>query len=231
MHIQHISLYLKRFFAFLVDLLLYSVIFTVVYIKLIFPLLDPFEDSIYPITLLLYFFLFQFYCIIVEYFGRGASPGKNLLKIKVVSIDSAQLSFAQIILRNLSKVILFIPPLFLMNEVYLYIAFRKKFSDFISNSEIAGVRKKLKINFSNKEKKLIDVELQQQLELSLHLDEINLLKKFHAGSKYLTEDFKNNFFTQFLGRVSERIFLSSNEITKINPHILFANILYKIKNV
>lgn len=231
MHIHNISLNLKRFFAFIVDLLLLSIIFTIIYLKFIYDLLDPFENSIYPITIILYILFLQFYCIIFEYFTWGTSPGKYLYKIRIASKESNKLSITRILIRNLSKVILFVPPLFLMNEVYLFIALKKKFSDHISDSEITEVLRKLKVKFSEKEKQLIDRELQQQLNISLQFDEINLLKKFYTSSKYLNEEFKKNFLTKFLDHFSERIILTSKEISEINPHILLTNILYKLKYV
>ncbi|MBU2444717.1 MAG: hypothetical protein KJ666_03980, partial [Bacteroidetes bacterium] len=61
MYNTHISLYLKRFFAFVIDIAIFSFLFVLIYSQFIYGWLDPFEDSIYPITVILYVILFQIY--------------------------------------------------------------------------------------------------------------------------------------------------------------------------
>lgn len=230
MHVPHISLYLKRFFAFVIDIAIFTILFVLIYSQLIYNWLDPFEDSIYPITIILYVILFQFYFFTAEYLTKGFTPGKYFLNIKIVSNDGSAPSVFQFLIRSLTKVVLFIPPLFVLNELYLFIAFKKKFSDHFSNTEISFVPKRIKFVIDNADRKFIDSELQNEMSVELSSLELNLLKAFYRDAKFLNDETKQRLLTSILQNISEKISTSTKEIAAINPQSLLINILYKLKN-
>lgn len=230
MHVPHISLNLKRFFAFVIDIAIFTILFVLIYTQLIYNWLDPFEDSIYPITIILYVIFFQIYFFIAEYLTKGFTPGKYFLNIKIVSNDGSVPGLIQFLIRSLTKVILFIPPLFVLNELYLFIAFKKKFSDHFSNTEITSVPKRIKIVINNADRKLIDLEIQNELSVDLNPLELNLLKAFYRDEKFLNDEVKQNLSISILQNISDRIILPTKDIAAINPKSLLINILYKLKN-
>lgn len=230
MYNTHISLYLKRFFAFVIDISIFSFLFVLIYSQLIYGWLDPFEDSIYPITIILYVILFQIYFFIVEYLAKGFTPGKYFLNIKIISINGSEPGFIQLLIRSLTKVVMFIPPLFVLNEVYLFIAFKKKFSDRFSNTEITSISKRKKFVIDKADKKLIEPELQNELSVTLNQTEIDLLKSFYRDAKFLNNETRQSLLSSIIQNISDKISLSSKQITEINSQSLLLNILYKLKH-
>lgn len=230
MYNTHIRLYLKRFFAFVIDIVVFTILFVLIYSQLIYNRLDPFEDSIYPITIILYVILFQFYFFTAEYLTKGLTPGKYFLNIKIVSNDGSAPSVFQFLIRSLTKVVLFIPPLFVLNELYLFIAFKKKFSDHFSNTEITSVPKRIKFVIDNADRKFIDSELQNEMSVELSPSELILLKAFYHDAKFLNNESRQSLLTSILQNISKKNSTSTKEIATLNPQSLLINILYKLKN-
>ncbi|MBU2447285.1 MAG: RDD family protein, partial [Bacteroidetes bacterium] len=204
---------------------LFSFLFVLIYSQFIYGWLDPFEDSIYPITVILYVILFQIYFFIAEYLTKGFTLGKYFLNIKIVSNYGSLLGLIQLLIRSLTKVVLFIPPLFVLNELYLFIAFKKKFSDHFSNTEITSVPKKIKSVIDNADRKFIDPELQNEMSVELSPLELNLLKAFYRDAKFLNNESRQSLLTSILQNISDKILLSTKDISAINPQSLLINIV------
>ena len=63
------------------------------------------------VAVVVYLFVLAFYDLAFEVFMNGQSPGKKVMKIKVISLDGAQASVGQYLLRWLFRIIDFgIPP-------------------------------------------------------------------------------------------------------------------------
>jgi hypothetical protein len=193
-------------------------------------LFEPFEDSVYPISIILYVFLFQLHFFITEYLTKGFSPGKFFLSIKIISNDGNAPGLVQFLIRSMTKVILFIPPLFVLNELYLFTAFKKKFSDHFSNTEITSIPKRKKFVIDKADKKLIEPKLQNELSITLNQTEINLLKKYYREAKFLNDETRQNLLASIIQDISDKISISSKQIIEIKPRSLLINILCKLKH-
>jgi hypothetical protein len=130
----------------------------------------------------------------------------------------------------MTKVILFIPPLFVLNELYLFTAFKKKFSDHFSNTEITSIPKRKKFVIDKADKKLIEPKLQNELSITLNQTEIDLLKKYYREAKFLNDETRQNMLASIIQDISDKISISSKKITEINPQSLLINILCKLKH-
>ncbi len=100
----------RRMFAFLVDLLLISAV-----MGTISGFIDSFFSLIFSkmvavaINALISFCVVQLYWIITEYKWGGRTVGKKLFKIKVIDSEALPLTFSQVLLRNLLRIVDLLP--------------------------------------------------------------------------------------------------------------------------
>jgi len=67
----------------------------------------------------------------------GATVGKSLFRVRVVAAGGGRASFAEILLRNLSKVPELLPPMFLLFMVWpFFTQFRQRCGDIIANTAV-----------------------------------------------------------------------------------------------
>ncbi len=100
----------RRMFAFMIDLLLISAVMGAMskFINSFFSLI--FSDIVAAaINVLISFCVIQLYWIITEYKWGGRTVGKKLFNIKVIDSEALPLTFAQVLLRNLLRVIDLMP--------------------------------------------------------------------------------------------------------------------------
>jgi uncharacterized RDD family membrane protein YckC len=122
--IQNLSLLISRGFAFSIDNLIAFIIVLVIYHRI--------TSTIVSIPLLVFIcvMIYEFYFLLFEIFFRR-TPGKFFLGLKVV-FQSNELSnenyfsrifksFYEILIRNLTRVLIFTPPLFFWNELLIII--------------------------------------------------------------------------------------------------------------
>jgi len=142
--IKTLSLLISRLLAFLMDLIILLILFSFLRIKAI----ESIKDNLLFVSLMVllvfqsYFFLFELI------FGR--TPGKFVfgLKLKPEKVSDEERKSTLILryifdlfIRNFSRTIILLPPLFLLNEILILIFFKgKSFSEVISG---------LKVDFKN----------------------------------------------------------------------------------
>lgn len=108
-----------RVSALLIDLLI-MVVALVALTVAIFTMLISWESPLAwevaaVIWLLGFFLLRNFYFVLFEAGGRGATPGKRLMKIRVAARDGGRLPFSSVLARNLMRELeLFLPLGFLL---------------------------------------------------------------------------------------------------------------------
>jgi len=111
----------ERLMAFLLDLMIIGVLMVVIFLGGLLVAMGTF--SLEPIALMLVgvFVVRHFYFMAFEMFWQGATPGKRLLKLKVISRDGGRLQADAIIGRNLMRdVELFVPMVALLAPEQLY---------------------------------------------------------------------------------------------------------------
>ena len=102
-----------RFLAWLVDLLgvlgLLFLVNTAVHLLFIFT-----PDAAAGVSILLTFAVPIFYGIVFEGFWRGQTPGKRLLRLRVMDARGLRLDLRQVIIRNLLRAVDGLPALYLV---------------------------------------------------------------------------------------------------------------------
>lgn len=142
--VRKFSLLFSRFFAYVIDSLIIILILILSH-KHFFKILVLNEFSVVITSLIyyeLYFFLFE---LILK-----ATPGKLFFGLRVKGISKISFSSSlkgfiefilQLFIRNFSRILIFIPPLFLWNEILVLMYYGgKSFSEVITN---------LKVEFKN----------------------------------------------------------------------------------
>ena len=92
-----------RGLALLIDLVIQTVLWIVLLIILLFIIGDS-KFGI-GISLIVAFVLFWFYPVIFEVFYNGATPGKKVMKLRVVHDDGTPIAITSSIIRNFMLVI------------------------------------------------------------------------------------------------------------------------------
>lgn len=137
--IQKISLLISRLFAFLIDTIL-VVIISVYYFKIIsvYPNEDFLRSSI------AFVLLFQFYFFVFEFLFR-ATPGKFLFGLRInvskkgtnYRINFFIYRIFNVFVRNFLRVLLFMPPLFILSEIFILIFYKGiSFSEVITKIRV-----------------------------------------------------------------------------------------------
>ncbi|RAV29808.1 RDD family protein [Sinomicrobium soli] len=94
----------ERILAYVVDMLI-KIAYVIVVYQLLFvvlginDVLEGMDQWSYVAVLLIFFLPFIFYTLVFESLLEGQTPGKRLLKIKVVKIDGYQASFGDYLIR------------------------------------------------------------------------------------------------------------------------------------
>src|SRR3990167_10164827 len=93
---------LTRFLAWGIDLACIFVVSSILGILLgIFGLISL--DFSRALTVLAYFFISISYSIVTEWYWRGQTIGKRLLRLRVMDVQGLRLQFSQIMIRNLMR--------------------------------------------------------------------------------------------------------------------------------
>ncbi|MEM9068393.1 MAG: RDD family protein [Myxococcota bacterium] len=106
----------ERFIAFAMDLILLVLIATVVLIFFLFAGAGTGLTSVIGIGMIFTFLIRHGYFMFFETHWQGSTPGKRLMKLKVVSRDGSGLSTDAVVARNLMRDLeLFVPAAILSN--------------------------------------------------------------------------------------------------------------------
>jgi uncharacterized RDD family membrane protein YckC len=105
-----------RFMAWLVDFFAVSALMTILgYFLLLLQVLSP--DAAGATSALGYFIIQIGYGIMCEWFWRGQTIGKRLLRLRVVDAEGLRLQFSQVVIRNLFRVVDALPLFYFVGGV------------------------------------------------------------------------------------------------------------------
>ncbi len=82
------------------------------------------QDAYHGLVILLYFVTSIFYAILFEWFWNGQTIGKKLLNLRVMDVQGLELSFYQIVIRNLLRFVDLLPARYCVGGVSCF--FTKK---------------------------------------------------------------------------------------------------------
>jgi uncharacterized RDD family membrane protein YckC len=106
----------SRFLAWLVDLVLYTSIGGALS-RVLIPLMALAPDIGLALNVLMIFAVPIAYGIVCEGFWRGQTPGKRLLRLRVMDSGGLRLDLRQVIIRNLLRFVDMLPQLYLVGGI------------------------------------------------------------------------------------------------------------------
>jgi uncharacterized RDD family membrane protein YckC len=131
---QHVAGPVTRFLAFSVDLAAIAVISQLLgQFALITSIFNP--DVALAVRTVSYFAVSIGYSILLEWIWRGQTLGKRVLKIRVIDADGYRLRPAQIVIRNLLRVVDLLPALYAVGGVSCLVSKNyQRIGDFAANT-------------------------------------------------------------------------------------------------
>jgi len=89
------------------------------------------------VAIVLFFVVNVGYGIVLEWFWRGQTLGKRLLRLRVMDVQGLRLQFSQIVIRNLLRVVDGMPLLYLLGGLALYISrYNQRLGDLAANTVV-----------------------------------------------------------------------------------------------
>ena len=138
----------SRFSAFFIDYLIQNTIavsLSVVYTSYMF-LEDVFSSYVQAIIIILYFLLSFGYFVFFEYKTNGQTPGKKLLKLRVIKKTGEPVGIKECLLRNIIRIL----DMLIIGAIF--IIFTKNYSrigDIVSNTIVIKEQKQKAFLISN----------------------------------------------------------------------------------
>lgn len=170
---EHVSLNFKlaglgsRGTAYIIDTLIIGVIygsFTYAMVKLSTTdlFLESFQDMsgyVTALIILILFLLWWGYFVLFEYFASGRTPGKMLAGIKVIQDNGQSLTFLSSMIRNLFRIVDFLPFLFLVGILLIFFHPRYKRVGDIAGGTLVIYKRKAR----TKKKKALPLQKEPEL--------------------------------------------------------------------
>jgi uncharacterized RDD family membrane protein YckC len=126
--------------------------------------------------IVLLFLLLWGYFVFFEYFGSGRTPGKMLIGIRVIQDNGQSITFLTSAVRNLFRIIDFLPALFLLGILMIFFnSQHKRIGDLAAGTLVVYQLKSKR----KKKKNPLEKEIERRLHthhISLALDEVSKKK-------------------------------------------------------
>ncbi len=125
-----------RFLAWIIDLACISA--TMSMLSVVIRLLDLFSfDLSGAVYFLLYFLVQTGYGLCCEWFWRGQTIGKRLLRLRVVDAYGLRLQFSQVVIRNLLRLVDILPAFYLVGGLVAFLNPRtQRLGDLAANTVV-----------------------------------------------------------------------------------------------
>ncbi len=128
------------------------------------------------IVILILFFLLWGYFMLFEFFGAGRTPGKMLVGIRVIQDNGQSLTFLSSAVRNLLRIIDFLPLFYLLGILMIFFHARhKRVGDLAAGTLVVYQRKTKR----KKKKNRLEKEIERRLNINpvaLELDDWTIKK-------------------------------------------------------
>ena len=135
--------------------------------------IPPVSNYVYAIMIILLFLLLWGYFVFFEFFASGRTPGKMLVGIRVIQENGQSITFLASAVRNLFRIIDFLPALFLLGILMIFFHSRHKRIGDIAAGTLVVYQRKTQRKMINK-KNPLEKEIEKRLnthQISLDLDE------------------------------------------------------------
>jgi len=134
----------KRLLAYLIDLIIFISTSAYLYNLILDVNLYTFfvEQDVFIWSTISAIIFYQFYFFILEYAWNGKTVGKYLLNIRVIKTNGSRINLSASLIRNFSRIINFLPPLFFIPDlVCIFISKEhKSIADLLSGSVVINTK-------------------------------------------------------------------------------------------
>lgn len=131
----------NRCAAWTLDVLTVGVVFSVMsWVLLLFSLIS--EDLAGSLNILLGFVLLICYNIVCEWYWRGQTVGKRVMRLRVVDVEGRRLAFPQIMARNLLRVVDAMPVSYCVGGLFCALSpLCQRLGDIAAGTAVISLRK------------------------------------------------------------------------------------------
>ena len=138
-----------RFFAWIIDLACIGATLLLLQSAMkIFTLFSP--DFFTGIAILMFFVLTVAYGIVLEWYWRGQTLGKRLMRLRVVDMNGLRLQFSQIAIRNLLRPIDSLPALYFVGGLACLASRRnQRLGDYAANTIVVRAQRSVDFNIES----------------------------------------------------------------------------------
>ncbi|TYQ18312.1 UNVERIFIED_CONTAM: putative RDD family membrane protein YckC [Acetivibrio alkalicellulosi] len=220
-----------RFAAFLVDFLIQSVMLIITLLIMFFIEVD-FGYIILDLgivgfvsfvtTLILFFHLLYF--IIFEAILKGQTPGKKLMKIRVIMETGQPINFIDCLIRGILRLVASLPLFYLIDSLFVIMSKNyKRIGDFAANTIVIKLEKHRHLEKIEDYIDMSPKETDRAESYVVSSDEYNLLKDFLLRKDNLGERrpaFEYNLNKYFMKKFNL-------ETPYSNPYVFFEEIIRK----
>lgn len=157
----------SRFLAQLIDVIILTIIFVLLWLFLIFvglPITDflsdyifvDFSSYIFALLIIGVFVLMWGYFALFEFFTGGQTPGKMVVGLRVIQEGGQSITFLSAFIRNVIRIIDFLPSFYLIGMVVMFFHPKhKRLGDLVGGTIVVYDRKRSK----KKRKSSLELEI------------------------------------------------------------------------
>ena len=172
-----------RFMALLIDMILQILILMLLSASLGFSGLwgnGAMRDFNLALFIVVFAIVFQGYFFIFELLLKGKTPGKALMKIRVVRMDGRAADISGIIIRNLVRLVDFLPAFYAVGVISMFInKDSRRLGDLVAGTMVIVERKQASLN-------MILAEQDAVVNMALSNQEYAVIRDFLARQEKLT---------------------------------------------
>ena len=198
---------------FILLLINLAVLFSLVKLGEMSPGPHPIDTTVpsyvYAVLIILLFLLLWGYFVLFEFFTNGRTPGKVLVGIRAIQDNGQSITFLASAIRNLFRIIDFLPVLFLLGIIMIFLHSRhKRIGDIAAGTIVVYQRKTKRKKKKNPlvkeiERRLdahpISLELAEWSKQKIGLREWELLKTYILRQRSLTPKERETMAMQVAG--------------------------------
>lgn len=214
-----------RFLALAIDTLIQSAVLIVLIVSLqmisdwdlAYDFAPDFSEWYIAVMIIVVSLLIYGYPLLFELILKGRTPGKAALKLRVVRVDGRAADVAGIILRNLIRLIDFLPAFYTVGVISMFInKDSRRLGDLVAGTVVIVDKRKATLT-------TIMAEQSQKQNISLSDREYAMVRDFLARKKRLTPEARGRLAAEIAGPLFER--LETPEYQRNDPEGFLENLL------
>lgn len=189
----------KRFLALAIDTLIQAALLTAIFLSLFsFSDWDYFTEWYTAIMIIVIAVIIYGYFLLFELLLKGRTPGKAALKIRVVRMDGRAADVPGIVLRNLIRLIDFLPVFYTVGVCCMFInKDSRRLGDLAAGTIVIVEKKKATLG-------TILTEHSRTPDIPLSNHEYAMVRDFLARKKRLTPEARGRLATEIASPLFER---------------------------